>query len=231
MKSNWRAAIISLAVVLVLVGAAGWYLAIVRAAELKVAGNTLQADDARAASLDHDKDALQQTVSGLQAQLATAQESVRQTQAALATAKAGADDATALKTQLADANARAAAADAHLHALEQKQVRQASDKGPRPRGAASSLNLPVSASAHAYLVAAKQAIGSGNLAQARAALGRAEVRSLNAAQLNNPPTAGARERSHQIQQAIDLLDAGKKASASRLIDTLLADPDQAPPQQ
>lgn len=228
MKSNWRAAIISMAVVLVLVGAAGWYLAIVRASALETARNTLRADDARAASLGQDRDALQQQVTGLKAQLSTAQESVGQAQAALAAAKSAAEDTATLKTQLAEANARAAAAATQLQTLQQQTTRKAA-KAP-PRGGAPMFDLPASASVHDYLVVSQQAIEAGNLAKARAALGRAEVRSLNAAQLGNPPTEEERERSHRIQRSIDMLNAGKRASASHVIETLLAGTDQAPTQ-
>lgn len=227
MKSNWRAAIISLAVLLVLVGAAGWYLAVVRASELAAARNIRQADDMRMASLGNDKDALQQKVDGLQAQLATARQSADQAQAALAIARSNAEDAAALHTQLADANARAAAATTQLQALRQKQPTRESMKAPQSHAAAPMFDLPASAGAHAYLAAAQQAMEAGNLAKARAALGRAEVRSLNAAQLGRPPTAEERERSRKIQNAIDLLDAGRKASAREVIKTLLAGMDQA----
>lgn len=231
MKSNWRAAIIALVVVLVLVGGAGWYLAIMRASELAVARNTLQTDDASVASIGHDKEALQQTVNNLQAQLATAQRSADQAQAALATAKGEAEDEATLRTQLADANARAAATAAQLQALKHKQATKTSTKEIPSRVAPVTFDLPRSASTHQYLVAAKQAIGSGNLAKARAALGRAEVRSLNTAQLNGPPSSEQQERSHTIQQAIDMLDAGKKASALDTITTLLAESAQPPPPQ
>ncbi|NPD69816.1 hypothetical protein HN018_23950 (plasmid) [Lichenicola cladoniae] len=228
MKSNWRAAVIILTVLIMLVGAAGWYLAIVRASELATARDTLQADEARTAALGHDKDILQQQVNGLQAQVATARQSAGQAQAALATAKGSVDDMATLRTLLAAANTRADAADTQLRALRQVPPKPEQGKAANTLAATPTFDLPAAASAHAYLTAARQAIAAGNTTRARAALGRAEVRSLNAGQLGDPPTAKERARSHQIQNAIDMLDAGRTSSARRLIETLLDEPSQAP---
>lgn len=228
MKSNWRAAVVILTVLLVLVGGAGWYLAIVRGSELRAVRDTLQADDSRTAALGHDKDALKQQVSGLQVQLATARQSADQAQAALAAAKGSADDMATLRTQLAAANTRADVANTRLRTLQQAPPKPGLVRTPHTLAAAPTFDLPASANAHAYLAAARQAIAAGNMTRARAALGRAEVRSLNAAQLGDPPTAEQRARSHQIQHAIDMLDAGRTSSVRHLIDMLLIGPDQAP---
>lgn len=226
MRDTARQALVVITVLLALAALVGWWFAIARAGQLETARSSLDAAQGRAQGLQQQTTSLQQQLTTAEAARDSAKREASEAQRALDEARRSNTGSAELEKRLAAANARADAAETSLkQAREESRAKSESPHADARRSPSDDLplpGLPSGSSPRDYLVAAQQAIKSGRVDLARAALGRAEVRTLNAAHSGAPPTPEEHRRIAAIDHAIALLKRNERSAALKAVDGILS---------